>query len=260
MTPFEFISQFENPANFSKKSLVLIFGYYLRKESAKPEFSVDDIRNCFNQALIRPPANLIKVISDQASGRTSVLIRGTLKGMFSLSIHGMKEVEAALARKPTTQSTLSQFLEIAVPYLQRSIAKVKEEDRRAFLAEAIACIGVQARRATIIMTWVAVIDHLYEYILSKKLVEFNNALAQRRDRFASIVISSKDDFLDIRELVFIEVTRSAGIITNDVRKILEEKLGIRNTCAHPSTVVIHDTKVVNFIEDLIDNVVVKYPL
>jgi hypothetical protein len=56
------------------------------------------------------------------------------------------------------------------------------------------------------------------------------------------------------------VARSAGVISNDVRKILDEKLGIRNTCAHPSAVDIHRSKVVNFIEDIVDNVIVKHPL
>ena len=52
--------------------------------------------------------------------------------------------------------------------------------------------------------------------------------------------------------------RSARLITNAVRKILDEKLGVRNTCAHPSDVEVHRTKVINFIEDLVDNVIVKY--
>ncbi len=64
----------------------------------------------------------------------------------------------------------------------------------------------------------------------------------------------------MQESVVIEVARSAGIISKDVRKILDEKLGIRNTCAHPSDVEIHDTKVINVVEDLVDNVILKYPL
>jgi hypothetical protein len=65
---------------------------------------------------------------------------------------------------------------------------------------------------------------------------------------------------DIPEFVFIEVCRSAKLISNDVRKILDEKLGVRNTCAHPSGVEIHKTKVINFIEDLVDNILTKYPI
>lgn len=260
MTPFEFFSQFKDAAGFSKRSLVLVLAYYLRKHKGQPEFKATDIRNCFRDALFKPPSNLPALLTGLSRGRTSVLIPGTAKGWYSLSIHGLKEVEDALASKPSPPETLTAFLETAVPYFQRTIARVKEEDRRAFLAEAIACIGVQARRATIIMTWIAALDHLFEYIIAKKLSDFNSAISKRTDRYAKIVVSSKDDFGDIKESVFIEVARSAGVISNDVRKILDEKLGVRNTCAHPSTIQIHDSKVVNFIEDLVDNVIVKYPL
>ncbi len=53
--------------------------------------------------------------------------------------------------------------------------------------------------------------------------------------------------------------RSAGIITNDVRKILDTQLGFRNTAAHPSTVDVPESKVVGAIEDLVLNVILKYP-
>ena len=72
-------------------------------------------------------------------------------------------------------------------------------------------------------------------------------------------MTCKDDFTDIREKAFIEVCRSANVISNDVRKILDEKLGIK-ILVHPSDVEIHKTKVVNFIEDLVENVIVKYAI
>lgn len=67
-----------------------------------------------------------------------------------------------------------------------------------------------------------------------------------------------EDFDDMNEAVFIEVCRSAGLITKDVRKILDEKLGFRNSCAHPSSIHVGDAKVVSFVEDIVENVIVKY--
>ena len=90
-----------------------------------------------------------------------------------------------------------------------------------------------------------------------KILDFNVELGKRTDtKIKKITI--KDDFTDLKESIFIEVMRAARIITNDVRKILEEKLGTRNTCSHPSDIIIHESKVVNFIEDLVDNVILKY--
>lgn len=73
------------------------------------------------------------------------------------------------------------------------------------------------------------------------------------------VIIKLDDFSDIPEGIFIELTRAAGIISNDVRKILDTKLGIRNTSAHPSGVKISQVKATEFIMDLVENVILKYP-
>jgi hypothetical protein len=71
-------------------------------------------------------------------------------------------------------------------------------------------------------------------------------------------IRTRDDFTEIPEGKFIELLRSAGIISNDVRKILDEKLGTRNSSAHPSGVSIKPSKVIEFVDDLVENVVLKY--
>ena len=93
-------------------------------------------------------------------------------------------------------------------------------------------------------SFVKTIGHLYDYIVSdtKRLSDFNSAFSKRTDKHGKLTIAVYDDFTEMPESVFIEVCRSAKIITNDVRKILDEKLGIRNTCAHPSGVEIHRTK------------------
>lgn len=62
----------------------------------------------------------------------------------------------------------------------------------------------------------------------------------------------------LKESKFIEICRSANVISNEVRKILDEKLGIRNTCAHPNSIVISESKSTSFIEDLIENVMLKF--
>lgn len=41
-------------------------------------------------------------------------------------------------------------------------------------------------------------------------------------------------------------------------KLLDNRLGIRNSAAHPSSVVISEVKTTDFIIDLVENVVAKY--
>lgn len=260
MTALEFLSQIDHLENISRKNLVLLITYYLRKFKGVLEFSLKDIRETFKEAIIKVPSNLKQLTLSLSKGKNSPLMKMSAKPTFSLSIHGLNELESYLTSDKQSLTTLENYLKTAIPYIEKIISKVQEDNKRRFLSEAIDCVTIRAKRATVIMTWCSTVDHLYDYILAKKLSDFNSALCRRPDFYNGIQVSNKDDFSDIKESVFIEVCRSAGIISKDVRKILDEKLGIRNTCAHPSDVEIHDSKVVNFIEDLIDNVIIKYKI
>ena len=145
----------------------------------------------------------------------------------------------------------------AEPQLQALLARVIRPDAKDFLEEAHLCLRAGASRAAIVITWIVTVDHLYEYVLRHKLADFNTALSKKFPKFGAI--TTKDDFLELQEKDFVELCRSA-FITNDVRKILDEKLGIRNTAGHPSTVKVHPRKAANFIEDLVENVILKFPL
>lgn len=259
MVLFQFLRNIPNFQEYSRKSKILLLAYYLRQYKGLVEFSAKDIRNCC-QGVLKPPSQLPQQLELLSKGKNSVLMKGNKRGHYSLALGGLTEVEAYLSSGNRSQAIVDRLLAEAIPYLKKFVSKVGEEHKRKFIAEAISCLGVDARRASIIMTWAGTIDHLCDYIIAHKLNEFNNALHSRRDRYSRLTITSKDDFSDIRESVFLETCRSARIISNDVRKILDEKLGIRNTCAHPSGVEVHPTKVVNFVEDLLDNVLSKYPI
>lgn len=260
MTVQEFLGRSGNIMDYSRKSMVLLFAYYLRQHQGIIEFTAKDIKICFAQGPLKTPSNLANLLRNMAKGRNSSLMKAGKKNTYALAMPGLNEVETYLTSKEQTEVEVDAFLRNAIPYLEKVVAKVSELNQKKFLAESIACLGVDAKRASIIMTWAAIIAHLYDYTLENKrrLAEFNAALKRRSDRYNKVVITKYDDFADIPESIFIEVCRSAKIISNDIRKILDEKLGIRNTCAHPSGVEVHKTKVVNFVEDLVDNVIVKY--
>ena len=261
MTPEEFLAQFPGHAEFSRKSRILLFAYYLRKHRGSTQFAAVDLRECFEAALIRVPTDLNALLQSLSKGRNSPLIRvRSNASTYALSVYGVSEVETILPVPATDSQQLSSFLSAAVPHLKRVIARIADKQRQEFLAEAISCLGVGARRATVIMTWVVAFDHLQEYVITHHLPAFNAALQKRSDRLSKLVIANRDDFAEIRESQFIEVCRSANIITNDIRKLLDEKLGFRNSCAHPSSIQIGDSKVVSFIEDLVDNVVVRHQI
>jgi hypothetical protein len=133
--------------------------------------------------------------------------------------------------------------------------------KKDFLKETIECLEVGAHRATILMCWILIMDHLHELVFIKHLSAFNTELAKVTDKRVKVSsVQQRDDFGDIPESKFIELLRTSRIISNDVRKILDSKLGIRNSSAHPSGIVVSHSKVVDFVDDLVENVLEKYPL
>jgi hypothetical protein len=259
MTLLDFLRSIPNFQEFSRKSKILLLAYYLRQYRGMLEFSAEDIAQAC-QGILKPPSDLRIQLRLLARGRNSLLTHTAAKDVFALNMPGLDEVESYLSGAGPASAVVDDMIAGALEYLRKVVARLGNDNQRKFMAEAISCLAVDAPRATIVMAWAGALDHLYDFILRHKLADFNVALSKRTDRYARVVIAAKDDLLELKESVFIEVARSAGVISNDVRKILDEKLGIRNTCAHPSAVDIHRSKVVNFIEDIVDNVIVKHPL
>ena len=160
----------------------------------------------------------------------------------------------ALSRKLGAETVTAQTSATLRGLEQKLPAGANKE----FLKEAIDCFEIGANRAAIVMTWILAMDHLFAYILAHKLSDFNAALS--KDKGVKIdAVAQRDDFTEIKETKFIELCRAAGVVSNDVRKILDQKLGTRNSCAHPSGVTVNKSKVIDFIEDLVDNVILKFP-
>jgi hypothetical protein len=124
-----------------------------------------------------------------------------------------------------------------------------------FMREALDCLRVKAWRAAVVMAWILTMDHLYDFVLAKGLDSFNATLAKNL-RYGSLTVQSKQDFEEIKESDFIQISRSAGLLTNDQRKLLDEKLAFRNSCAHPSAIIVTENKVASYLEDLVYNILI----
>lgn len=249
-----FISRVPDFTQLSLSSQVDYLVYYLVEIQHADGVSPSQVRSCFDTLRIPPHSNVPHHLSKhlkKTSTAPAKFVR--VKGRYYLN----REFSAKLA------ATLKgSHLVVAVKSDLRSLEKkITDVSQAAFLAEAISCFEVKAYRATVIMVWNLAIHHLYDYVLRHGLTKFNAALALNKDKRVKVgCISSKDDFADIPENKFIEFCRTAKLISNDVRKILDTKLGVRNTCAHPSNVTVSESKAVDAVEDLVQNVVLKYPL
>lgn len=246
-----FYNSIDGAATQSQSALVEFFVYFLTVESGQDAATPKQVADCFAACDLVVPKNISARLSEGLKGKPPKYIKAN--GGYKLQRH-MRE---ALSRKLGAEKVTAQT-SATLRGLEHKMPEGADKD---FLKEAIDCFEAGANRATVVMAWILAMDHLFAYILAHKLSEFNAALAQNTDKSVKVkVITQRDDFTEMKESKFIEFCRTAKIISNDVRKILGQKLDTRNSSAHPSGVTINKSKVIDFVEDLVDNVVLKYPV
>lgn len=230
--------------------LIGYFAYFMTVVQREETVTSTSIARCFEILRIPPYSNISAYLSKHAKrGKAQKFIKRK-EGYIVARDHQLS-IQKALHTGPAKLET-SLLLRGLVP-------KVSDAAERSFLQEAIDCYEIGARRASIVMTWQLAVHHMCAYVLASELAAFNSVLEKNNDkRVKTANVGKIDDFSDIPEGKLIEFLRSAKVISNDVRKILEAKLDIRNSYAHPSAVTVSDVKATEFIIDLIENVVTKF--
>lgn len=240
------IDKVENFNLLTQIEQVKLISFFYSIENNKENFSSSQIKDCFNQENLKIPTNIPQCFTKLTEGKNPIFLK---KGS-NYSFHRMikKElIDIFLANRHTIQTST---------ILRSLLPKLTSDEQKSFLEEAVACFEINCYRASIIMIWLLTTDAIYEMVLSKYLIEFNAAI-QSHGKYKKIIVSKKEDFADIKELDFIELLRVGRIFSGDIRKILLEKLDFRNTAAHPNTIIIKETKAISFIEDLVENVILK---
>lgn len=244
----DFIQKVQDFNKLQPSELIDYFAYYLINFNQSSSVRAKDILKCFATLNLPPYSNIPRYLSENSKkvkGKTQKYIK--------------KDSSYVLSRYQSDFISKNVILDAPKVEISKTLRDLsitlQNQSEKEFLEEAIKTFEIEAYQASVIMVWLLTLDHIYEYVLANKLPEFITAL--RRINI-NTVINSKDDFGDIKEVKFIEACRVAGIISNDVKKILDTKLGIRNSYAHPSTVQLPKSKALEFIEDLVNNVILKY--
>jgi hypothetical protein len=248
--PGRFLDSIDGARTANPSELVGLFAYYLTVEAGQISVTVSSIDDCFRRCDLTPPTRTARILSEGVQSRPQKFVK--LDKGYKLQKYYREELSRRLGGERVMPDASAE--------LRKLETKFPDGSKKEFLRETVACFEAGAYRAAIVMCWIFAMDHLYDVVLTGHLSSFNGALAKVTDgRVKVSVIRVRDDFIDIPEGKFIELLRSSGVISNDVRKILDSKLAIRNSSAHPSGVTIKRSKAIDFIEDLVENVVLKYP-
>lgn len=247
MTLEDLLGGIPNFTKWTHAEKIRFFGWYLHSKKNKERFQPVDIRGCYNSLGLTEPANISQQLLEMGKRKPKDVLRNS-KG-YALE-KGMRDsLEAKYGQRAPTVQVLKILSDLPL--------KIPNVAEKIFLQESLTCFRYKAFRASMVMCWNLAYDHLCEYVMTKHLVDFNAQLPRSFPRADISVITKKDDFSELKESQVLQVCRSAGITTNDVHKILKEKLDRRNTAAHPSSVVIAPQTAEEYIIDLVTNVVLK---
>lgn len=247
----EFYEKIESLGGVEGQNLIEYFGYFLQFTVNKTKFSSRDIDSCYLACDLQHPTWTRIYLSNHSKGKSQKFIKYS-RGEYRLARKTTNSIKAFLdgdIAKVKVSKTLSDLAE-----------KITDPLERAMLDEVLSCLKAGAPRASTIMVWILVVYRLQRYVLKKdNVVQFNHALAKRNEKaLIELQISSIDDFAEVKERTFIELLKAAKLITPSIQKILNHVLDARNDAAHPSTIKMNFKKTEVYIEDIIENVLLRY--
>ena len=227
---------------------IRMFGWYMHGRQGRERFTAKDIRDCYAALSMEQPASVGDFLQKMANRKPPEILKDS-RG-YLLERRLLETLEGKYGKRSVTIQVDKLLLELP--------GKIPKLTEQVYLDEAIKCFRAGAFRATIVMSWNLFYDHFCTYLFGdvERLQAFN---AQLPKSFPKKVASirSKDDFSELRESEVLQVARSAGLITNDLFKVIKEKLDRRNSAAHPSDIDIAPHTAEEFVIDLITNGVLK---
>ena len=227
------------------------FVYFLTVEQGEAVASTRAVRECYDACDLAPPSWLASHMSKGVNNKPKRFIKRD--GGYRLESKRKKAIAALLGDgQPDVQTSAA---------LDKLESQIPAGPKRDFLRETIKCFSAGANRAAIVMCWNLAAHHLQEHILADatRHAAFDSVLAKNTDKRVKITaIAKQDDFTEMSEAKFLEFCREAKVITSTIFNKLKVRLNERNGAAHPSGVTIKPKAAEVYIEDLVDNVLLKY--
>jgi hypothetical protein len=227
------------------------FVFYLTIEMGQKYATVQNVRDCYYDCDLAPPSWLASHFSNGLKSKPRRFVRS--EHGYRLEDKRREEIADLIGHNSNDDHT-----RVALNRLETHVAA---GPKREFLHETIKCFEVGAHRAAVVMCWNLALHHLQDYVLgnASRLSSFNSVLALNKDGRVKIkTVEKPDDFTEMPESKFLLFCREAKLITSSIFKKLETRLDERNSAAHPSGVKVTPKSTEAYIEDLIENVIVKF--
>jgi hypothetical protein len=248
----EFVRGIPNFAAKSHPDRIKAFGWFLHAQRNVAGFKTADITKCYRDTHLDEPANMARFLDSLTEKKPPELLKSG--GSYRLSQPVRERLDRVLGTAEMVVAVEKMLTDLP--------GKITDEGERLFLNEALTCYRHGAFRAAIVMVWNLTYDHVARWVLAdaQRLAEFNTGIPKRNPRKAHVTIATRDSFEDLKEDETVDIFGALTGVSANVKRALKEKLGRRNTFAHPSTQTITRAQVDDMITDLVNNVVLHFTL
>ncbi len=237
----------------SHRDTTLYLAYFIEVIREEGSFTPKAIRNAFVEARIPCPKNVRGAVFHLKLNKDIIPLDGTT---YALSQQGKTKVTDklnAVGWFTSVSAEPTRLVREISEKLHQDVLKIVGSDERDFIQEAIACLHptVNAYRAAVIMAWSAVVYNLRGKALDRGLPALNTEVQKRYPKKAILKAEHIEDLKDSELLI---ACQGLGVLTKNVKGRLDNHLGLRNGCAHPTAVrpEIHTVKA--FFEEIIQYV------
>ena len=149
-------------------------------------------------------------------------------------------------------SVASSPILVIASSVRQYLPKISDKKTKEFVEEAIECYESKHLRAAVVLSWVGAMSLLYKHVIENCLVSFNAEATRRDAKWKNA--KNADDLGKMKEANFLHVIEHLSILGKNVKQELETCLKLRNSCGHPNSLVIGESRVASHMEILVLNV------
>ncbi len=244
MTLVEFLSPLKRAARRDQCLAVL---YFYTRYGGQPAMTAPEVSLALQQARV-PNARLVNVPDVLAKAGHFVDAPATNKG--GVKLWKLTDSGLARVRKLLSLPEVDSKIEHETTTLTALLPTLVEPLIRSYAEEAMLCLSVGALRAAVVFLWSGAIRTMQQAALARGSSQLNAAI-MRHDPKAKAV-AKIEDFGAIRDATTILALREIGLIDKGQFQALEEALGFRNRCGHPTEYRPGIAKVSAYVEDVIN--------
>jgi hypothetical protein len=240
---------FKDILNTPKISIANKLLIILSSNSNQPKTTEEIIKLCKHFGVRGIDSSKVSVYLHRTGGKAIKTPKG-----WELTLTGIKHVSKTFGLNVGESEEPHDIL--TTKSLRSHLQKISNPNTRSFVEESITDLENKSYRSAVVLSWVGAMSVLYDYVISKKLKEFNAEAIRRDAKFKPII--TPDDFRTLKESTFLDILESISLMGGDVKRELKKCLDLRNSCGHPNTLKIGENRVAAHIEDLILNVFSTY--